>query len=253
MQKLRTKIKLLPKQDHCRPGRKLANALEQNAQRLLDDAELLRKSRRYPSAAALAVLSLEEAGKLALLGGLFDLKPPTDRKDLRSHKGKQAAAARTVIWSMVNHDIDVILDSVGMQRGSAPIYKSRPKTETHTLEGLFARVNVKDFDAHAALRLRDRHQYRPIVQLAKGQFEEVKRTALYVDVGPSDDAVTVPSQITADNADRLIRLGRRALSLIRWENKRRAKVAAHWRGDHLMHEERGTTVSPEHRKNIVER
>ena len=43
------------------------NAAISNAKRLADDAELLLKERRFPSAASLAVLSIEESGKLSIL------------------------------------------------------------------------------------------------------------------------------------------------------------------------------------------
>jgi len=43
------------------------NCAKQNAKRLAEDAQLLFESGRYPSAASLAVLSLEESGKLVIL------------------------------------------------------------------------------------------------------------------------------------------------------------------------------------------
>jgi AbiV family abortive infection protein len=43
------------------------NLALQNARRLLQDAQTLFENGRYPSAAALAILSIEEAGKLAVL------------------------------------------------------------------------------------------------------------------------------------------------------------------------------------------
>lgn len=46
------------------------NAARRNAERLAADAALLLDSGRFPSAAALAALSIEEAGKLSILRGL---------------------------------------------------------------------------------------------------------------------------------------------------------------------------------------
>jgi AbiV family abortive infection protein len=40
------------------------NAAARNAARLVSDAEILLGAKRYPSAAALAVLAIEESGKL---------------------------------------------------------------------------------------------------------------------------------------------------------------------------------------------
>ena len=52
------------------------NAARRNAQRLCSDASLLLEQERYPSAAALAVLSIEEAGKTSTLQALSFLQPP---------------------------------------------------------------------------------------------------------------------------------------------------------------------------------
>ena len=43
---------------------------KQNAKRLAEDAQLLFDAERFPSALSLAVLSLEESGKLIILRGM---------------------------------------------------------------------------------------------------------------------------------------------------------------------------------------
>lgn len=43
------------------------NAASTNANRLADDAELLLENDRYPSALSLAILSIEESGKVSIL------------------------------------------------------------------------------------------------------------------------------------------------------------------------------------------
>ncbi len=71
------------------------NAARRNARRLADDAKLLLDSGRYPTAAAIAALSVEESGKSSVLRGLA-LSPNVDVrrnawKDYRSHRSKNAA------------------------------------------------------------------------------------------------------------------------------------------------------------------
>ncbi|MDE2974679.1 MAG: AbiV family abortive infection protein [Gemmatimonadota bacterium] len=71
------------------------NAARRNARRLADDAKLLLDSGRYPTAAAIAALSIEESGKTSVLRGLA-LSPNVDVrrrawKDYRSHRSKNAA------------------------------------------------------------------------------------------------------------------------------------------------------------------
>lgn len=69
-------------------------AAQANALRLLDDAKLLLDAQRYPSATALAILSMEERGKviilkrLALVSDLADVKAAW--REYRSHRAKNA-------------------------------------------------------------------------------------------------------------------------------------------------------------------
>ncbi|MCK4368901.1 MAG: AbiV family abortive infection protein [Dehalococcoidales bacterium] len=58
------------------------NAANRNAISLIEDAELLLKNKRYASAAALAILSIEESGKKSLLRGMSVL---TKNKDIIDH------------------------------------------------------------------------------------------------------------------------------------------------------------------------
>jgi AbiV family abortive infection protein len=79
-------------------ARKIAegiNAALQNAKRLADDAELLLENKRYPSAACLAILSIEESGKIYILRELSVARDGKDLKEswkrYRSHVSKNAA------------------------------------------------------------------------------------------------------------------------------------------------------------------
>jgi len=68
------------------------NVAQQNAVRLVEDAELLLENNRYPSAASLAILSIEESGKVSILRGLSVARDGKDLKeswrDYRSHTKK---------------------------------------------------------------------------------------------------------------------------------------------------------------------
>lgn len=71
------------------------NAASENALRLIEDAELLFKSGRYPSAASLAILSIEESGKIRVLRELALAKDGKEVKEAwksyRSHTKKNAS------------------------------------------------------------------------------------------------------------------------------------------------------------------
>ena len=71
------------------------NAACRNARRLADDAKLLLDAGRYPTAASIAVLSIEESGKKSVLRGLAFAPNKEARRsawrDYRLHRNKNAA------------------------------------------------------------------------------------------------------------------------------------------------------------------
>ena len=71
------------------------NAARRNARRLADDAQSLWRLSRYPTATALAILSIEESGKVTILRGLARVPTPELRrqhwKEFRSHRKKNVA------------------------------------------------------------------------------------------------------------------------------------------------------------------
>lgn len=71
------------------------NAAAQNARRLAQDAEMLLNADRFPSAAALAILSIEEAGKVSILRALAVAKTEAEAaeewKNYRSHTQKNVS------------------------------------------------------------------------------------------------------------------------------------------------------------------
>lgn len=68
------------------------NAAERNAERLAQDARFLFEGKRFPSAAALAILAIEEAGKASVLRGMSVTKTDDEVKktwkEFRSHTRK---------------------------------------------------------------------------------------------------------------------------------------------------------------------
>jgi AbiV family abortive infection protein len=70
------------------------NAARRNARRLAEDSQLLFDAKRYPTAASLAILSIEEAGKESILRQIAltneDKELKASWKDFRSHTKKNA-------------------------------------------------------------------------------------------------------------------------------------------------------------------
>jgi len=71
-------------------------AAQANALRLIDDAALLLEADRYQSATALAILAMEERGKVIILKRLALVREPSDIKavwrEYRSHRAKNAGS-----------------------------------------------------------------------------------------------------------------------------------------------------------------
>jgi AbiV family abortive infection protein len=71
------------------------NAANRNARRLVADAKLLLDAERYPSAAALAALAIEESGKVSILRSLAVAKSPEELRAewrrYRDHRSKNGA------------------------------------------------------------------------------------------------------------------------------------------------------------------
>lgn len=68
------------------------NAAEKNANRLVEDAAILLSARRFPTAASIAILAIEETGKVSILRELALAKTDVDVakswKEYRSHSRK---------------------------------------------------------------------------------------------------------------------------------------------------------------------
>jgi AbiV family abortive infection protein len=78
------------------------NAAARNGKRLLDDANLLFASKRYPGACSLAILSIEEAGKLSQLRGIAIAPDERVLKDAwKAHRDHQAKNAHWILVELV--------------------------------------------------------------------------------------------------------------------------------------------------------
>jgi AbiV family abortive infection protein len=74
------------------------NAAERNAKRLAQDARFLLEAKRFPSAAALAILAIEEAGKAHVLRGMSVAK--TDDEVKKTWKEFRSHTRKNVLWTL---------------------------------------------------------------------------------------------------------------------------------------------------------
>ena len=183
-----------------------------NACRLLQDAELLRRHRRYPSAAALAVLSLEEIGKFWQTSALNRDAVPTNRAD-RSHGHKQAAAA-DVLWGTLNIDqAERFAGRFGYKLGIRR--RGQPGPRGKTIGEFLADVRASNSPSSAD----------PIVALLRGEFDRLKQACFYVDPTPEGWSEPVDA-VDRKLADSVISLVRKALYGIHQRRARFLRMTA---------------------------
>lgn len=74
------------------------NAARENALRLVADAGSLLAMKRFPTAASLAILSIEEAGKISILRGIAVAKP--DAEIAEQWAGYRSHVRKNVAWTL---------------------------------------------------------------------------------------------------------------------------------------------------------
>ena len=72
------------------------NAASRNALRLLDDAQFLAEKGRYPTACSLAILAIEEAGKMPLLRLIATARNQTELK--KAWHGYRSHQTKNTMW-----------------------------------------------------------------------------------------------------------------------------------------------------------
>jgi AbiV family abortive infection protein len=72
------------------------NAARRNARRLAEDAQILLEAHRYPTAASLAILSIEESGKESIIRGMA--RVATDAELLQHWKDYRSHTKKNVMW-----------------------------------------------------------------------------------------------------------------------------------------------------------
>ena len=77
------------------------NAARQNAARLLADAQLLLNAGRYPTAASVAILCIEESGKISLLRRIATCKDDAERGEVwKEYRSGRCKSRRSIVPSL---------------------------------------------------------------------------------------------------------------------------------------------------------
>ncbi len=186
----------------------LKQAIYKNAERLVFDASLLHKHRRWASSIALSVLAIEEMGKLRMVANLN-----ATAAEQRRHRNKQVAigayyvadtSQEAILSFLKSHDFEIrhndelsdwqraYLDS---EQGQQQLSMLRTKLVSHLESELHNHPDEQFLD-----------------QALGGAIDALKQSALYVD-SDSDGNINDPAAFTEDQSTEFLERARRAVEL----------------------------------------
>ncbi len=182
--------------------------IAENAKRLVSDADLLLQHGRFASAFALAVLSLEESGKLLLRIWSTDSDIERDRKRYGQHKVKQAVIgvlylAKTAVESHLafldQHSFEVKNKSDVM-----------PEALKHA-EEMYSAIREKAVE-HVAKSMLESEARKFLEYSLVGVIDKTKQAAFYVDEWP--DPNISPFGFERDDAKQMVEHAKQAIELM---------------------------------------
>lgn len=177
--------------------------------RLFEDACALRKDRRYASATALAILSLEEVGKFALTHDQFDLRLPTRKGRARNfHREKQWAAALMIKGVMGIDEVEALIGTAGYHFVLVP---AGQKLENEiSAEDVIAGIEDQALDLLLTNSKFGNH-LKFLVHLLRGEFDDLKKKCFYVDDDKDGLIVSGPDEIDRQTSDGAMRTAKKAI------------------------------------------
>jgi AbiV family abortive infection protein len=178
----------------------------------------LRKARRYPSAAALAILSFEELGKFISWTEDFStwVSPPEAGAGLR-HPQKLKSAAHAAIWGLPFDEVSALLRAAKVQ-----------KIAFTAIVAAVGSIDDRTYASEVAnIGSRSKH-LRHVIDAAKGEpLDKIKQQSLYVD-RCDDGSLRVPTkQIDRLKADEMIRLASGAIYFSKRTRRYARKARSH--------------------------
>jgi AbiV family abortive infection protein len=188
-------------------------AVLHNAIRLLEDARLLRKARRYPSSVALAILSLEEVAKFIAFNEDFadwiSTKHRLGGRHRYDHRQKQKLAAQAIIWALGFDEVRDLMEVQGYRQILVPM--GTKLSDEPSVVDVIAAISDRTFQEKVANKIKRSGHHRIVIDLAAGRFDKIKQESFYVDEN-DDGTLRVPRlQIDRATADRIIRLASGAI------------------------------------------
>lgn len=194
-----------------------------SALRLLEDARVLRAARGYASAAGIAVLALEEVGKLVLHHTAFEEIRRTNPKikgNVRDHRQKQKIVTELLVGNLLCSEVEHLLALAGLTYES--VRKGGAGQQTSLVEALASIDGSRLSDEIG--RMKNHKHHRWLVDLAAGRFDALKQHCFYSDRTATgwEDA---GERVNRKTADKIVKLCAVAINAahdrMRWEKRLR--------------------------------
>jgi hypothetical protein len=125
-----------------------------------------------------------------------------------SHKQKQRSAAEALTWVMGINEIKALIGAVGYELTFVK-KTGKPKIGP-TLAEIVSSIDDETYKTSIAPKLKNRRHHKSVIDLMKGNFDQLKQAGFYVDVQKHNSRETV-GQIDRLMADRAIKLASGAL------------------------------------------
>jgi hypothetical protein len=125
-------------------------------------------------------------------------------------------AASALIASMANADVDNLLKELGYTRTWVKIDPNKANSDDEYMKtaDIFAKITDDEYASKLQDLISEKHQARIIIQLSRGDFDELKQSAFYVDIDYKNYTVSVPS-IDRETTDRVLRIASRTITMLK--------------------------------------
>lgn len=201
----------------------------QRAFRLHDDATLLRASRKYPSATALAVLSMEEVGKLMLHHEAFEdhrsKAADMPSHPTRSHSKKQKLTAGLLVGNLLISEVEHLIRVANQSRLDDLRAGSIDRAEMTRLIGSIDRYGFNEVPQG---RMKNYKHHGFLIDFAAGRFDALKQACFYADVDSKGHWADASSKISRAIADKICKMSGVALNAVYSAMKHHEWRKSHW-------------------------
>jgi hypothetical protein len=117
---------------------------------------------------------------------------------------------------MANAGVNNLLKELGYTRTWVKIDPNKANSDDEFMKtaDIFAKITDDEYASKLQDLISEKHQARIIIQLSRGDFDELKQSAFYVDIDDKNYTVSVPS-IDRETTDRVLRIASRTITMLK--------------------------------------